>query len=130
MVPTCSGLVHTHTMLLSGTFLHVPFCSTHGTFCIICLFIGMQFDAVTGAQVKSCAVQHPLLDRVRQCSARPDVAADFFTLVFMPNPEQRGTNDLNEHPYLAEVWAKLEAATANQDEPGKQWHILKACVHV
>ena len=84
----------------------------------------VQFDAVYEAQGKGCAVQHPLLDRVRQRSARSDMAADFFTLVFMPHPEHRGTNTLNEHPYLAEVWAKMEAATEaatkGQDESGMQ----------
>jgi len=34
-------------------------------------------------------VQHPLLDRVRQCSAAPDQAASFFLQLFHPVPHER-----------------------------------------
>ena len=34
-------------------------------------------------------VQHPLLDRVRQCSAAPDQAASFFLQLFHPVPQER-----------------------------------------
>ena len=38
----------------------------------------VQEDAVIAAMDADEPVKHPLLDKVRDCSANPDAAADFF----------------------------------------------------
>ena len=49
----------------------------------------LQVQACELAFKTGSEVQHPLLDRVRQCSAAPDQAASFFLQLFHPVPHER-----------------------------------------
>ena len=66
----------------------------------------------------NCAVQqhgktvlkHPLLDRLRSCSATPDDAADFFTRALCPSSEMRLTAaQALAHPYLQRFVAQMRS---------------------
>ena len=52
-------------------------------------------------------MQHPLLDRVRQCSANPDQAAAFFQHILSPGPFSRVTAP--DHPWCAAATSKMLA---------------------
>jgi len=49
----------------------------------------LQVDACDLAASSGSEVQHPLLDKVRLCSANPDQAASFFLHLFHPVPHKR-----------------------------------------
>ncbi len=49
----------------------------------------LQLQACEVAFQTGSEVQHPLLDRVRQCSTAPDQAASFFLQLFHPVPHER-----------------------------------------
>ena len=51
---------------------------------------------------------HPLLDRVRQCSATPDAAADFFAKILHPCSGCRLRGDAFFHPYMATVIQQMK----------------------
>ncbi len=53
--------------------------------CAYCL----QIDACELADSTGSEVRHPLLDKVRLCSANPDQAASFFLHLFHPAPHKR-----------------------------------------
>ena len=55
-------------------------------------------------------VSHPIVDRLLQCSARPEAAVHFFTRLFDPSPQQRLTVLAREHPYIADIGRDLKAA--------------------
>ena len=52
-------------------------------------------------------MQHPLLDRVRQCSANPDQVAAFFQHILSPAPFSRVT--VPDHPWCAAATSKMLA---------------------
>ena len=52
-------------------------------------------------------MQHPLLDRVRQCSVNPDQAAAFFQHILSPAPFSRVTAP--DHPWCAAATSKMLA---------------------
>ena len=78
---------------------------------IACLLTGAlwQMDAVCDAEAEERPIQHPLLDRVRQCSATPDLAADFFTKILYPFGEWRMCSKAIQHAYVAGTVAEMEA---------------------
>ena len=57
-------------------------------------------------------VKHPLIDRVRKCSATPDAAADFFCLLFQFKPEERLLHDAACHAYLSATFDRMKAGPA------------------
>ena len=58
-------------------------------------------------------VQHPMLDRVRSCSATPEAAASFFTAILHPYAERRLSHDAAaEVRYLADAIHTLHAEYA------------------
>ena len=55
-------------------------------------------------------IQHPLLDMVRQASATPEVAVDFFTKMLHPMPQRRmSITDACQHPYVCEPVQRLDS---------------------
>ncbi len=64
----------------------------------------LQLGACALAQKTRSEVQHPLLDKVRQCSANPGQAASFFLQIFDPAPHMR-------YWAMDHVWC---ASTVNQ----------------
>ena len=52
--------------------------------CSLCFLLELQLDACESARPSESEPRHPLLDRVRQCSTKPDQAAAFFAQVFHP----------------------------------------------
>ncbi|KAL0055509.1 hypothetical protein WJX82_001356 [Trebouxia sp. C0006] len=68
-----------------------------------------QEDAVIAAMDADEPVKHPLLDKIRDCSANPDAAADFFLQILHPYPSTRMSADAFNHPYVAETCAEMEA---------------------
>ena len=64
-----------------------------------CLFL--QVDACSLAQETALPVQHPLLDRVRQCSSNPEQAALFFQQILNPVPHVR--RQAIHHAWCAET---------------------------
>ncbi len=77
--------------------------------CDLCVRNVVQEDAVIAAMDADEPVKHPLLDKVRDCSANPDAAADFFLQILHPYPSRRMSGDAFEHPYVAETCAEMEA---------------------
>ena len=59
-------------------------------------------------------MQHPLLDRVRECSASPDQAASFFQQMLHPDPPKRLS--AVDHPWLADTACSM-LADMNADQP-------------
>ena len=75
---------------------------------------------------------HPLLEKVRQCSSTPDLAVDFFTKILSPCHECRLRADALRHPYLAPVIELMtkDLATAQPPREGERMHccvILLQC---
>ena len=61
----------------------------------------LQVTVLAEAEEQCILPQHPLLHRIRQHSATPDIAVDFFTRLFHPEASQRPTAaEALEHPYL------------------------------
>lgn len=52
---------------------------------------------------------NPLLNKVRECSAEPDLAVDFFSRIFSPCPTCRLGTEALYHPYLASTTAQMIA---------------------
>ena len=80
--------------------------------------------------VEDCEVQHPLVDRVWQCSANPDDAVAFFSRLFSPYPHMRSKASFVEnaiyglHPsvWIASTMGKM------QEEVGIDYWALAAPV--
>jgi len=70
----------------------------------------MQEDACEAAMHEGRPVDHPLIDRVRECSTTPDAAADFFRLLFQFKPEKRLLHDATCHAYLSATFDRMKAA--------------------
>ena len=66
-------------------------------------------DAVCAGEENEKPIEHPLLDRVRQCSATPDLAADFFTQMLYPFHRSRVCLRAKQHAYMAGTVAEMEA---------------------
>ena len=73
---------------------------------LICVhLLCLQLEACESARMSGSDVQHPLLDRVRQCSAHPDQAAAFFSQLFHPVPHLRG--EAVDHIWIASTMSKM-----------------------
>ena len=77
--------------------------------CNLCARNVVQEDAVIAAMDADEPVKHPLLDKVRDCSANPDAAADFFLQILHPYPSRCMSANAFDHPYVAETCAEMEA---------------------
>jgi len=77
--------------------------------CDLCVRNIVQEDAVIAAMDADEPVKHPLLDKIRECSASPDAAADFFLQILHPYPWCRMSGDAYDHPYVADTCAEMEA---------------------
>lgn len=72
--------------------------------------VTLQAPAFALAESTGEPVQHPLLDKVRQVSTNPEVAADFFTKMLHPDPEKRmSIRAACQHPYVCEAVQLLES---------------------
>ena len=69
----------------------------------------VMLEHVSQAEALAEGRSHPLLDRVRQCSATPDEVADFFARVLSPCPGCRLRGDAFFHPYMANVIQDMKA---------------------
>ncbi|KAL0025054.1 hypothetical protein WJX79_002816 [Trebouxia sp. C0005] len=67
-------------------------------------------DACEVAMREGRPVKHPLIDRVRECSATPDAAADFFRWLFQFKPENRLYYATACHAYLRATCDRMKAA--------------------
>ena len=65
----------------------------------------LQLDACYDAHVNGTEVQHPLLDRVRQCSSNPEQAALFFCQILNPVPKLR--QQAIHHAWCAETVGRM-----------------------
>ena len=70
----------------------------------------MQAQKVRYAESANEPVDHPLLDKVRACSANPDDAADFFLQMLHPEPARRLPSVGAPHPYIAKTHAEMSLA--------------------
>ena len=77
----------------------------------------MQVDACSLAKNISSAVQHPLLDRVRQCSSNPEQAALFFQQIVNPMPHVR--RQAIHHAWCAETVNRMFRQTRTDYPPDK-----------
>ena len=75
----------------------------------------LQLDACSLAEQMGTPVQHPLLDKVRQCSADPDQAASFFQLILNPVPHVR--RQAVHHPWCADTVSRMFKATKTSFVP-------------
>jgi len=69
----------------------------------------VQEDANEVAMHEGRPVEHPLIDRVKECSTTPDAAADFFRLLFQFKLEKRLLHDAACHAYLRATFDKMKA---------------------
>ena len=60
-------------------------------------------------------IQHPLLDRITECSARPTEAMFFFTLLFWPVADERLLEKAQWHVYIYETFESLKASAPKED---------------
>ena len=68
----------------------------------------LQEDAVTAAYEADLPVaEHPLLDRVRACSANPDMAAEFFTAILHPMATWRLSIEAGYHFYVGPTTRRM-----------------------
>ena len=74
----------------------------------------MQVKACSHAENSSSRVQHPLLDKVRQCSAQPEQAALFFQHILNPVPHVR--RQAIYHAWCAEAISRM-CRTTNTSYP-------------
>ncbi len=83
----CSPRLHqaNHSCMLSSLLVIRSMCQFKG----IHMSTAVQVDACELARTSQSGVQHPLLDRVRQCSTNPDQAALFFQTILSPIPQVR-----------------------------------------
>jgi len=69
------------------------------------VFPPLQLDACELGQRTQTEVQHPLLDKVRQCSTQPDLAASFFVEILGPAPHMRST--AMDHLWVDDTASKM-----------------------
>ena len=91
----------------------------------------MQMLNVLAYQDLGLPVQDPLLDRVRQCSSRPEAAADFFLQAFYPIPEMRMTHWASCHEYLQDTFDKAETLGIERETSWpSQVHTVPDCTRL
>ncbi len=69
----------------------------------------VQQDVVLAALKSDDYVEHPPLDKVRECSTGPDQAADFFLQILHLPPTKRISIEAQQHPYVSEILKEMEA---------------------
>ena len=97
----------------------------------------LSVDELVTLQVHACeladrlqsAVQHPILDRVRQCSANPDQAASFFLHILNPIPHARAIA-IND-PWCSDTIYRMQRDMGNQhpqtDSMKSRWLSCGVC---
>lgn len=72
----------------------------------------LRFITSTQAGLQEAALaegrDHPLLERVRQCSATPDLAVDFFKRILHPCPMCRLGDNALFHRYLKATTLQMQ----------------------
>lgn len=69
----------------------------------------LQTEAVITAMTSESPVEHPLIDRIRDCSSTPNHAADFFTHLLHPIPKLRLTTfEALQHPYMVSCFKHMQ----------------------
>ena len=87
----------------------------------------MQAIAVNDAEKAEVPVKHPLLDKVRKCSAYPDLAADFFCLIFHPDACLRSSHNICAQEYIIPSLLQMRAyRAAHPGEPSTVIHLCHA----
>lgn len=72
--------------------------------------------------------KHPLLDKVRRCSAEPEVAAAFFAGLLWPGEERQGALSAQQKPYLKGLWLDMRKRF-NGKPPGELSNpVLMPCI--
>ena len=74
----------------------------------------MQLESAQAALDVNGDLEHPLLDRITECSARPTEAMQFFTLLFWPVAE-RLVEKAQWHVYIYETFKSLKASAPKED---------------
>lgn len=80
--------------------------------------ISVQEKAVSDAGQAGAPVAHPLLDKVRECSANPDAAADFFQQILHPQYSSRLSVEAHTHTYVAATFSRMRAYKAARLQQG------------
>lgn len=78
----------------------------------------VQGKAVTDAAQAGTPVNHPLLDKVKECSANPDAAADFFQRILHPHYSSRLSVEAHMHSYVAATFCHMRECKAAQLQKG------------
>ena len=89
--------------------LFMPLCCSLTLSIIFSIACYVQEQAVLTAERANSAVQHPLLDSVRQHSSNPDAAADFFFRMLHPTPACRLSLDGLQHAYMSQTLADMKS---------------------
>ena len=71
-----------------------------------CYMQAFEFIALSKAE-GVWNVKHPLLDKVRRCSAEPEEAAKFFAIVLFPGAERASAFVAQRMPYLKKLRREL-----------------------
>ena len=87
---------------------------THG-----CHMQGLEFTALSKAK-GVWNVKHPVLDKVRRCSAEPEEAAKFFAMVLFPGIKRPSAFVAQRMPYLKKLRQELtDYNNSNPHQTGK-----------
>lgn len=78
----------------------------------------LQESAVSKGEDSGTPVHHPLLDKVRECSANPDAAADFFQQMLHPHHHSRLGVEALAHDYIAATYIEMRACKADKLQTG------------
>lgn len=80
--------------------------------------IGSAGGCGLGKEKTGAPVEHPLLDKVRECSANPEAASDFFRQILHPYNVQRLSIEAYRHPYVATAFQKMMAYKHDHSQSG------------
>ena len=78
---------------------------------------------MTDAAQAGTPVHHPLLDKVRECSADPDAAADFFQRILHPRDSSRLSVEAHTHKYVAATFNQMRECKAAKLQTGNSQNI-------
>ncbi len=89
----------------------------------------LQIDACDEAYVAQSEVQHPLLEKVRQCSANPDQAASFFLRLFHPIPYNRvaAVNHTWTDSTISRMYGEMDFNCSTSTAGSRWFRVKQSC---
>lgn len=95
--------------------------------CYVCKMFMQERAAATDCMGKY-NIKHPMLDKVRECSAQPEEAASFFGGMLWPVLQQRFNACGLQSGYLEKVYLQMQTDQAHlQQATGKHLAAVLSC---